>query len=78
MLRIFSDELMNPENFVTTIELVPGRESFGHSTDTLIGIAKDAFADGRVSAVSITDNPGGNPSLSRMCWDMKFSVMGWM
>lgn len=31
----------------------------------LIGIAKDAFADGRVSAVSITDNPGGgNPSLS--------------
>jgi methylenetetrahydrofolate reductase (NADPH) len=64
MLRIFSDELMNPDNFVTTIELVPGRESFGDSTDTLIGIAKDAFADGRVSAVSITDNPGGNPSLS--------------
>ena len=64
MLRIFSDELMNPENFVVTLELVPGRESFGRSTDTLIGIAKDAFADSRVSAVSITDNPGGNPSLS--------------
>ena len=27
-------------------------------------IAKDAFADGRISAVSITDNPGGNPALS--------------
>ncbi|THB80464.1 MAG: methylenetetrahydrofolate reductase [Desulfobacteraceae bacterium] len=64
MLRIFNDELMNPNNFVVTIELVPGRESFGRSTDTLVGIAKDAFADGRVSAVSITDNPGGNPSLS--------------
>ncbi len=64
MLRIFSNELMNPENFVVTIELVPGRESFGRSTDTLVGIAKDAFSDGRVSAVSITDNPGGNPSLS--------------
>lgn len=64
MLRIFKDELMNPDNFVVTIELVPGRESFGQSTDTLIGIAKDAFTDGRVSAVSITDNPGGNPSLS--------------
>ena len=64
MLRVFSDELINPKNFVVTIELVPGRESFGAGTDTLVGIAKDAFADGRVSAVSITDNPGGNPSLS--------------
>jgi methylenetetrahydrofolate reductase (NADPH) len=32
--------------------------------DTVKGIAADAFADGRISAVSITDNPGGNPSLS--------------
>ncbi|MDD9303042.1 MAG: methylenetetrahydrofolate reductase [Desulfobacter sp.] len=64
MLRIFSEELMDPKNFVVTLELVPGRESFGRTTDTLVGIAKDAFADGRISAVSITDNPGGNPSLS--------------
>ena len=64
MLKIFRNELTDPENFVVTLELVPGRESFGRSTDTLVGIAKDAFADGRVSAVSITDNPGGNPSLS--------------
>ena len=64
MLRIFSEELQDPKNFVVTIELVPGRESFGRTTDSLVGIAKDAFADGRVSAVSITDNPGGNPSLS--------------
>lgn len=28
MLRVFSDELMNPENFVVTLELVPGPESF--------------------------------------------------
>lgn len=64
MLRVFSNQLRDPKNFVVTIELVPGRESFGASTDSLVGIAKDAFADGRVSAVSITDNPGGNPSLS--------------
>lgn len=25
MLRIFEDELMNPKNFVVTLELVPGR-----------------------------------------------------
>ncbi len=64
MLRIFSHEIMNPQNFVITLELVPGRESFGQNTKTLIEIAKNAFEDGRISAVSITDNPGGNPSLS--------------
>jgi methylenetetrahydrofolate reductase (NADPH) len=64
VLRIFKNEISNPDNFVVTLELVPHREAFGQNTDTLVGIAKDAFSDGRISAVSITDNPGGNPALS--------------
>ncbi len=64
MLRVFQTDILDPEQFVVTLELVPGRESTGRSVDTVMGIAKDAFSDGRVSAVSITDNPGGNPSLS--------------
>ncbi len=64
MLRVFQNDLSDPEQFVVTLELVPGRESTGRSVDTVMGIARDAFADGRISAVSITDNPGGNPSLS--------------
>jgi methylenetetrahydrofolate reductase (NADPH) len=64
MLRVFQKDILDPKQFVATLELVPGRESTGRSVDTVIGIAKDAFADGRISAVSITDNPGGNPSLS--------------
>jgi methylenetetrahydrofolate reductase (NADPH) len=64
MLRVFQSDILNPDHFVVTLELVPGRESTGRSVDTVMGIAKDAFADSRVSAVSITDNPGGNPSLS--------------
>lgn len=64
MLRVFQTDILSPEQFVVTLELVPGRESTGRSVDTVMGIAKDAFADGRISAVSITDNPGGNPSLS--------------
>jgi methylenetetrahydrofolate reductase (NADPH) len=63
MLRVFQNDILNPRRFVITLELVPGRESTGRSVDTVMGIAKDAFADGRISAVSITDNPGGNPSL---------------
>ncbi len=61
MLRIFNHEILTPDNFVVTVELIPGRESTGRTTDTILGIAKDAFADGRVCAVSMTDNPGGNP-----------------
>ncbi|SLM31944.1 Methylenetetrahydrofolate reductase [Desulfamplus magnetovallimortis] len=64
MLRVFNSDITEADNFVVTLELVPGRESTGRSVDTLTEIAKDAFSDGRVSAVSITDNPGGNPSLS--------------
>jgi len=64
MLRVFQNDILDPEQFVVTLELVPGRESTGRSVDTVMGIAGDAFSDGRISAVSITDNPGGNPSLS--------------
>ena len=64
MLRVFQNDLYRPGHFVVTLELVPGREATGRAVDTVMGIAREAFADGRVSAVSITDNPGGNPSLS--------------
>ena len=64
MLRVFKTDLVDPDHFTVTLELVPGRESTGRSVDTITGIARDALTDGRISAVSITDNPGGNPSLS--------------
>ncbi len=64
MLRVFDQVIVTPDQFVVTLELVPGRQSTGRSVDTIVGIARDAFDDGRISAVSITDNPGGNPSLS--------------
>jgi len=64
MLRVFQNDLLNTDDFIITLELVPGKESIGRSVDTVMGIAKDSFSDGRISAVSITDNPGGNPSLS--------------
>lgn len=60
----FNDDLSTPEKFVVTLELVPGRESSGRMIDTIKGISKEAYEDGRITAVSITDNPGGNPALS--------------
>ncbi len=64
MLRVFQNDMYEPGHFVVTLELVPGREATGRAVDAVMGIAREAFEDGRVSAVSITDNPGGNPSLS--------------
>jgi methylenetetrahydrofolate reductase (NADPH) len=64
MLKVFQAEILNPEKFIVTLELVPGKYSVGKSVDVVKGIAKDSFSDGRIAAVSVTDNPGGNPSLS--------------
>lgn len=64
MLRVFQTDLFDPDKFVVTLELIPGRESTGRKVDTVMGIAAEAFEDGRISAVSMTDNPGGNPALS--------------
>ena len=40
MLRVFQKDLSDPERFIITLELVPGRESFGQSVDTLKGIIR--------------------------------------
>ena len=64
MSRSFHKDISDPEHFVETLELVPGSEYRGLALDTVTRIAGDALSDGRVSAVTITDNPGGNPSLS--------------
>jgi methylenetetrahydrofolate reductase (NADPH) len=64
MNRSFYKDLSDPDHFVITLELVPGSDYRGLALDTVTRIAKDAMADGRVSAVTITDNPSGNPSLS--------------
>ena len=64
MLRIFKDDILNPDHFVITLEILSGRDASKHSIDHVKRIARDAFSDGRISAVSITDNPGGNPALS--------------
>jgi methylenetetrahydrofolate reductase (NADPH) len=61
VLRVFRHDILDPDKFVFTLELVPSRNSKGRQIDTVLQIAADAYSDGRISAVSITDNPGGNP-----------------
>ena len=63
VIRNFNDDISTPDKFVVTLELVPGRDFSGGAIETIKQISKDAYDDGRITAVSITDNPGGNPAL---------------
>jgi len=49
--------------FVVTAEAIPGRGACEESQEKLLEEAKRIIDTGRVDAISITDNPGGNPAL---------------
>jgi methylenetetrahydrofolate reductase (NADPH) len=58
----FAKALANKE-FVITCELIPGRGAHEDKQETLITEAQELWETGLVHALSITDNPGGNPAL---------------
>ncbi|HME44030.1 MAG TPA: methylenetetrahydrofolate reductase C-terminal domain-containing protein [Syntrophorhabdales bacterium] len=53
----------HPGGFVYTLELVPGRGSRGKTQDEILRTAEQAARGGLINAVSLTDNPGGHPTL---------------
>ncbi|MCI5221501.1 MAG: hypothetical protein D3924_02160, partial [Candidatus Electrothrix sp. AR4] len=56
--------LNTPNEFTVTYELVPRQGFDGKRVNRLLDFSKQAKADGRIKALSITDNPGGNPALA--------------
>ena len=60
----FRNSLFDKEDFTLTFELVPGRGSGGKKIEGLLEFAVQAKNDGRIKALSITDNPGGHPALA--------------
>lgn len=60
----FSKSLADPGEFTVTYELVPGQGSGGRKLERLLDFARRAKKDGRIKALSITDNPGGHPALA--------------
>ncbi|MCI5138535.1 MAG: methylenetetrahydrofolate reductase, partial [Candidatus Electrothrix sp. AR1] len=61
---MFQTALNTPEYFTITFELVPRHGFNGDHVDSLLDFARQAREDGRITALSITDNPGGNPALA--------------
>jgi methylenetetrahydrofolate reductase (NADPH) len=60
----FKEVLTRQDRFIYTVELVPGRGSRGKSQDQVLLFAEQAARGGLVNALSITDNPGGHPTLA--------------
>ena len=64
VINMLQTALNTPEYFTVTFELVP-RQGFDRKhVDPLLDFARQAREDSRITALSITDNPGGNPALA--------------
>lgn len=59
----FREALLNPNNFAVTWELIPGRGVLEESQYNILNMAELAAKGGKISAITITDNPGGKPAL---------------
>ena len=60
----YQEMLVEKDRFAACWELVPGRGSFESSQEAVIRSAEEAAKGGRVHALTLTDNPGGNPAIS--------------
>ena len=59
----FRQSLLNKDEFTVSLEIVAGRGSFEKSQEEAVETANWVKRDGRISAVSITDSPGGRPGI---------------
>jgi methylenetetrahydrofolate reductase (NADPH) len=58
------NEKLETGKFLLSFELVPGKSSRGKDINKTIEFAKKAANDQMLDALTLTDNPGGNPRLS--------------
>lgn len=72
----FRQSLADPETFTLTVELVPGRGSYSTAHSRALAFARAAVSDGRLQAVSITENAGGHPALSPEVMGTEISKIG--
>ena len=54
---------MDPDRMSVTWELIPGRGAREKLQENALLMAEQAVKGGRIDAVTITDNPGGNPAI---------------
>ncbi|HUU28790.1 MAG TPA: methylenetetrahydrofolate reductase C-terminal domain-containing protein [archaeon] len=60
----FKEKISQSGGFVISVELVPSRGLMRKDFEELIAFTEQAVDYGKIDALSLTDNPGGNPRLS--------------
>jgi methylenetetrahydrofolate reductase (NADPH) len=60
----FKNAMMNPDRFCLVWEQIPGPGAFETRQEIVLENARKAATSGKVCAISITDNPGGNPAIA--------------
>jgi len=68
--------LHDPNEFTLTFELVPSRGGRGKQHSRALAFARQAAMDGRLQAVSITENAGGHSALSPEVLGVEIDQMG--
>ena len=69
-------EALEAGEFAVTCEIIPGRGAHEAAQEQTLAEARAMYATGRVHALSITDNPGGNPALLADALGAEFSRQG--
>lgn len=64
------------DRFVFTFELVPARASRSKVIDRTLNFAREAARDGRLTALSLTDNAGGHPALTPTSLGKEIRTLG--
>lgn len=72
-LNTLKDAILSPGVFSVTWEQIPGRGAFEMQQEEVIENARRAATKGKIHAISVTDNPGGNPAISTemLCTEVK-------
>ncbi len=60
----FKRSMMDPDKFCLAWEQIPGPGAFETRQDIVLENSRKAARSGKVCAISITDNPGGNPAIA--------------
>ena len=76
METLFEASLKDPAVMTVTWELVPGRGAREKAQDSVLLEAEKAARGGKIHAVSLTDNPGGQPALMADALAVEIKALG--
>jgi len=72
----FQKSLTDPDRMAVAWELIPGRGAREKLQEGALMAAEQAAKGGRIDAVTITDNPGGNPAILADCLGQEILKLG--